>query len=141
MGIRRKARESALQILYEMDLTGSGAEKATSAFCASFKIPEQAHDFCLRLVKGVDTHRGQIDTLVNGHSEHWRLNRMSRVDRNILRLAAFELLYCDDIPPKVTINEAVELGKKFGTEDSGPFINGILDAISHQLCQGGSDKT
>jgi len=66
---------------------------------------------------------------------------MSRVDRNILRLAAFELLYCDDIPPKVTINEAVELGKKFGTEDSGPFINGILDAISHQLCQGGSDKT
>ncbi|HED00646.1 MAG TPA: transcription antitermination factor NusB [Proteobacteria bacterium] len=129
MGIRRKARESVLQILYEMDLTGLGAEKAMAAFCSSFKIPEQAHDFCLRLVTGVETHREQIDTLVNEHSEHWRLNRMSRVDRNILRLAAFELLYCDDIPPKVTINEAVELGKKFGTEDSGPFINGILDAI------------
>ncbi len=129
MGVRRKARESAIQILYEIELTGSGVQEATAAFRSSFKIPETAYEFCLRLVSGVEVHRRQIDALLNSYSENWRLDRMSRVDRNILRMAVFELLYCEDIPPKVTINEAVELGKKFGTEDSGPFINGILDAI------------
>lgn len=129
MGLRRKARESAVQILYEMDLTAIGAEEASAVFCSAFKIPEQTQDFCLHLVKGVEAHKPQIDALLNEYSENWRLDRMPRVDRNILRLAIFELVYCKDIPPKVTINEAVELGKKFGTEDSGPFINGILDGI------------
>lgn len=136
MGIRRKARENAVQILYEMDVTGANKEEALCAFSSSFKIPEKAYDFCLRLVTGVDAHRHELDALVDEYSENWRLDRMSRVDRNILRLATFEMLYCKDIPPKVTINEAVELGKKFGTEDSGPFINGILDAIYNAKIKG-----
>ncbi len=132
MGIRRKAREYAVQILYEMDLTGANAEEATDAFRCSFELPEKCYDFCADLIKGVQTYREELDGLIRRHSAHWRMDRMSRVDRNILRLAVFELLHREDIPPKVTINEAVELGKRFGTEESGSFINGILDAIYDQ---------
>lgn len=129
MGSRRKARECAIQILYEMDLTGTEADEAVNSFRSSFNVPESALVFCLALVRGVQAHRAEIDALIKEHSENWRLARMSRVDRNILRLAVFELLYCEDIPPKVSINEAVDLGKRFGTDESGAFINGILDAV------------
>lgn len=129
MGSRRKARECAIQILYEMDLTGTEADEAVSSFRSSFDVPESAFEFCLALIRGVQTHRTEIDALIKEHSENWRLDRMSHVDRNILRLAIFELIYCEDIPPKVSINEAVELGKRFGTDESGAFINGILDAV------------
>ncbi|MFH1146388.1 MAG: transcription antitermination factor NusB [Pseudomonadota bacterium] len=129
MGSRRKARECAIQILYEMDLTGTHADEAVNSFRSSFNVPESAFGFCLALVRGVQEHCAEIDALIKEHSENWRLDRMSRVDRNILRLAVFELLYCEDIPPKVSINEAVDLGKRFGTDESGAFINGILDAV------------
>jgi N utilization substance protein B len=80
-------------------------------------------------VEGVIQYQNEIDQFIKRVSSHWKINRMSRVDRNIIRIAVFELLYCDDIPFKVSINEAVNLGKKYGTEESGAFINGILDSI------------
>ncbi len=85
-----------------------------------------------RLVLGVLEHRQKIDQLIEKYSENWRLDRMNIIDRAILRLAIFELLYCGEIPPKVTLNEAIELGKRFGSEDSGSFINGILDRIQNE---------
>ena len=88
-----------------------------------------------RLVLGVLEHRQEIDRLIEKYSENWRLDRMDVIDRSILRMAVFELLYCDEIPPKVTLNEAIELGKRYGSEDSGSFINGILDRIQNEAVQ------
>jgi len=85
--------------------------------------------FFHHLVNGVREHRHAIDTAIERFSSNWKLSRMSCVDRNILRIAVFELLFCADIPPKVSINEAIDVGKRFGTEESGAFINGILDSI------------
>lgn len=88
-----------------------------------------------RLVLGVLEHCQEIDRLIEKYSENWRLVRMNIVDRTILRMAIFELLYCEEIPPKVTLNEAIELGKRYGSEDSGSFINGILDRIQNEEVQ------
>jgi len=85
--------------------------------------------FTQQLVSGAWQHRGEIDDLIARYSQHWSLGRIAGVERCILRMAVFELLFCDDIPPKVTINEAIELGKRYGAENSGAFINGILDAL------------
>jgi len=130
LGGRRRSRELALQVLYQVDVTGEGDwEVAFELFCRHFEAPEPLKEFALRLMRGVRDHLEEIDVLIRAHSENWRLERMSRVDRNILRMAAYELLYCQDIPPRVTLNEAVDLGKRFGTEESGAFINGVLDNI------------
>ena len=86
-------------------------------------------DFSARIIRGVEEHRGDLDRIIEKYSSHWKIDRMAHVDRNILRIAVYELLYCDDIPPKVAINEAIDIGKKFGSEDSGAFINGVLDKI------------
>jgi len=85
-----------------------------------------------RLVQGVLEYFPQLDLLIEQYSENWRLDRINMIDRNILRIALFELLYCEEIPPKVTINEAIDLGKRFGSEDSGSFINGILDRVQNE---------
>jgi N utilization substance protein B len=85
------------------------------------------------LVSGVLGAKDQIDALVERFSQNWKIDRMSSVDRNVMRIAVYEMLYCDDIPPKVSINEAVDIGKKFGTQDSGAFINGIMDSIRGEL--------
>ena len=92
----------------------------------------EADDFLKRLVLGVLEHFSELDRLIAKYSENWRLDRINMIDRNILRIALFELLYCEEIPPKVTINEAIDLGKRFGSEDSGSFINGILDRIQNE---------
>jgi N utilization substance protein B len=89
------------------------------------------------LVNGVLGTKGQIDALVERFSQNWKIDRMSSVDRNVMRIAVYELLYCDDIPPKVSINEAVDIGKKFGTQESGAFINGIMDSIRGELVKEG----
>lgn len=89
-------------------------------------------EFAERIVLGVLKHREEIDGLVEQYSDNWRLERMTVIDRNLLRLATFELLYCDEIPPKVALNEAIDLGKKFGSEESSGFINGILDRIQKE---------
>ena len=101
----------------------------------------KSHDpFFLTLVNGVLETKGEIDTLIERFSKNWKIHRMSCVDRNVMRIAVYELLYCDDIPPKVSINEAVDVGKKFGTEESGAFINGIMDSIRDALDNEGKLK-
>ena len=89
--------------------------------------------FTEELVRGFETHKREIDKLLQRHSKNWRLDRMAWVDRNVLRLAAYELMFIKETPPKVVINEAIDLGKKFGSSESGSFINGILDSIHHEL--------
>jgi N utilization substance protein B len=133
MGHRRKAREVALQVLYEMDVLQIGPGEAVELFWKNFDAPEEARAFSSDLVLGTTTYLEEIDGLIIGCSDHWSLDRMSRVDRNILRMAVYELLYCRDIPPKVTLNEAIDLGKDYGSENSGSFINGVLDALYAKL--------
>jgi len=101
--------------------------------CSNFGASEDVKPFSEELVLGVCGHLRELDSLIGKASKNWRLERIAKVDRSILRLAVYELLYRDDIPPKVSINEAVDLGKKFGTEESGAFINGILDKIYSTL--------
>jgi len=129
MGVRRKARERALQALFFADMCRYDAREALQLFSTHFNPSEPILTFFTQLTDGVVRHRQAIDKIIERFSRHWKLGRMSCVDRNILRLAVFELLSCPDIPAKVSINEAIEIGKKFGTEDSGAFINGILDSI------------
>jgi len=128
---RRKSRELALQILYHVDFIKQSIKDALPFFIAHFNFNRDLDEFTSFIVRGVDEYRLEIDSYISDCSEHWTLTRMSPVDRNIIRIAVFEILRCEDIPPKVSINEAIELGKKFGTEKSAVFINGILDKISH----------
>ncbi len=132
MGERRKARETALQVLYLLDIRGRMTDEEIEDVAGELKIEGSARDYCIMLIKGVKERIGEIDRLVEGYSENWTITRMAVVDRNILRLAVYELLYCHDIPYKVVIDEAVELAKRFGAEDSGAFINGILDRIARE---------
>jgi len=132
---RRKSREFALQVLYQLDITKQDVIKTLAQFQDHFSVNEERDDFMERLVLGVLEHCQEIDRLIEKYSENWRLVRMNIVDRTILRMAIFELLYCEEIPPKVTLNEAIELGKRYGSEDSGSFINGILDRIQNEAVQ------
>ena len=137
-GMRRLARERALQALYQLDVSGGlsveeALESAWEANAQEEPKQEAAHRFAVELVQGVCEALEEIDTLVEGHSHHWRFERMSKVDRNILRMAVFELKHRPDIPKKATLNEAIELAKKFGTENSSAFINGVLDRIASRL--------
>ena len=133
MGNRRRSRELAMQALFQIEMTQDHSTEAIELFCKHFRVPKNAKPFFLRLVKGVKEFQHEIDPLITSFSDHWKINRMSRADRNIMRIAVYELLFCDDIPPKVSINEAIDIGKKFGTEESGAFINGILDSIRISL--------
>jgi len=129
MGTRRRSREQALQALFYMDMQREPVEDPVALFCDSFTQERPAETFFHRLIAGVREHRDTIDTVIERYSSNWKISRMSCVDRNVLRIAVFELLFCEDIPPKVSINEAIDVGKRFGTEESGAFINGILDSI------------
>jgi transcription antitermination protein NusB len=133
MGNRRKAREAALQILYQIDVSKNTPKEALRLFWSEHSSLPEVEEFGDRLVEGVVRNQPEIDRLIESHSTHWKLNRMACVDRNILRIAVYELLYCHDIPKSVSLNEAIELGKKFGTEDSGAFINGVLDNIAKEV--------
>ncbi len=137
MGSRRTSRICALQVLYGLELNDVGVDMACRLYWEQFPPAaedpqrlEEIKDFSLNLVRGVDDARDAIDEALQSSSKNWKLNRMALVDRNILRLAVYELLHLPDIPKRVSINEAIELGKKFGSEDSGAFINGVLDKIS-----------
>jgi N utilization substance protein B len=130
---RRKAREIALQVLYSLNFVNIDTQDALDLFWGNFVAPKAAKEFAAFLVQGTCEHKEELDKLIAGCSDNWSLGRMSRVDINVLRLAVFEFLYCDDIPPKVTLNEAVDLGKTFGSENSGSFINGILDTLNLKL--------
>ena len=133
MGKRKKSRELALQVLYQIEMSKGDAEENFDLFWWHFTPSDELKEFSQKIVKGVCQHKEDIDTLIEEYSEHWRLKRITVVDRSILRSAIFELLFCPDVPTNVILNEAIELGKKFGSGKSGPFINGILDRVSHQI--------
>jgi transcription antitermination protein NusB len=130
MGTRRKARELALQALYQMDMTGDYSPRAIEFFLAHFEGSAQAKEFARGLVSGVLTHRTEIDRLIKQSTEHWKLSRMAKVDLMILRMASYELLFCPDIPLNVSMDEAIEIGKRYGSADSPTFINGVLDQVA-----------
>lgn len=127
---RHKARETALKILYQKDVTGNDLKTIWQFFCENYEPSLNYLDYAWTLVKGINKHNAEIDSLIQRYSSNWRLERMSPIDRNALRIAVYEMIYLD-VPPKVSIDEAIELGKRYGTEHSGAFINGILDAIYH----------
>jgi N utilization substance protein B len=132
MTVRRRAREIALQVLYQLDIGQGDPREVLGVYFENFRPSEKAREFCHRLIEGVWQHREEIDRLIEENAENWTLKRMAVVDRNILRIAAYELTHCPDIPFKATLNEAIELAKRFGNDDSGAFINGILDKV-HSL--------
>lgn len=133
MRARRKAREVALQVLYSLNFVTLDVEKAMELFWGNFVAPKADKEFAASLIEGAWGHREELDGLIENSSDNWSLSRMSKVDISILRMAVFELLYCEDIPFKVTMNEAIDLGKTFGAENSGSFINGVLDALNLKL--------
>ena len=133
MGKRRRARELAIQVLFHLEFVTQDPAAEFDRVCDNFGFSTSPRPFSKQLVLGVWENRALIDRLIRQSSKNWRLERMSHVDRNILRLGVYEILYQKDIPHKVSIDEAVELGKKFGTEESGSFINGILDNIYSNL--------
>ena len=122
-----------MQALFYMDMRSNVSVEMLEHFCGNFSPSKKTQPFFLKLVNGVLGAIDELDTLIERFSKNWDINRMSGVDRNVMRIAVFELLYCDDIPPKVSINEAVDVGKKFGSEESGAFINGIMDSIREEL--------
>ena len=126
---RTKAREYTLQLLYQIDITHSESRQTVEDFWNHHTVSSEVKAFAVRLVQGTLEHLRDIDQMIATYASNWEINRMAVVDRNILRLGAYELLYLDDIPPKVCLSEAVELAKRFGDEESGKFVNGILDAI------------
>ncbi|MBI3455149.1 MAG: transcription antitermination factor NusB [Candidatus Rokubacteria bacterium] len=135
MGRRRKARELALQLLYELDLRGEDDIGPTAdEFWGRQRAPEEVRAYANVLVRGTKAHQAKIDGLISRFAERWDLERMAVVDRNILRAAIFELMGESDVPPKVAINEALEIARKFSTEESTRFINGLLDRIRRELC-------
>jgi N utilization substance protein B len=137
---RRRAREIALQVLYGLDVSGGNVKETIDLFWKNFEAPKQVRAFSDILIEGTWNNRKQIDALIGSCAENWSVGRMSKVDKSILRMAGYELLYCRDIPPKVAINEAIDLGKLFGSENSGAFINGVLDALYAKLREKDTDQ-
>ncbi|MHC4954405.1 MAG: transcription antitermination factor NusB [Planctomycetota bacterium] len=130
---RTRGRELALQVLYQIDARGEEAMPVIDAFLEQEEPNSpDVHAFAKELVDGTSERRAEIDALLSSAAENWRLARMALVDRNILRMAIFEMLHLEEIPAKVSINEAIELGKRFSTKQSGSFINGILDRIRRE---------
>lgn len=131
MGLRHQSREYALQILYTLDISKFSLEEIIQEFLKNEKIPENVKEFAQQLVYGTIQHQEEIDSLIKEHTQNWSLERMFCVDRNILRIATFEILYLFDIPTNVIINESIELAKKYGSQDSPKFVNAIIDKIKN----------
>ena len=141
MGHRRKAREYALQGLYMYETVGTPLEELASLDWVEREIGEDIREFARDLISGSIGHLEEIDDLIRRHSKNWKFERLSAVDKSILRLSVYALMHLPDIPVIVTINEGIELGKMYGGESSGQFINGILDAIKNQeLTEGGRGR-
>ena len=129
MGTRRHARELALQALYALDINPAEPRRFLTTFWEHNPSPAEVRGYAGQLVEGVMTRRHELDLLIKSKAQHWALSRMARVDLNLIRLAVYELLYRNDVPKKVIINEAIEIAKKYGSEDSPAFVNGVLDEI------------
>ena len=133
MGARRKAREKALQILFQLDFDSSDVEAVCRGFWSGHASSRKVREFAEELVKGTYANRESIDRMVASTIENWAMDRLASVDKAILRFATYELMYMPDVPPKVTINEAIEIAKAYGTEQSGGFVNGVLDRIREKM--------
>lgn len=129
MGSRRKSREVAIQILYQFQMNPLDIDEGLDLYWAEHPHPKEISSFAEFLVRGVENNKVEIDSLIVNASLNWSLKRINPVDRGILREAIFEFIFCGDIPYKVTLNESIEMGKKFSSEKSGSFINGILDSV------------
>lgn len=140
MGKRRKSREMALQTLFQLECDPRDPMEAFDSLRESMHWAEARVDFARKLVLGVQRTKSDLDLLIRRASKHWRLERMAMVDRSILRLAVYEMLHLEDVPPKVAIDEALELAKRFGAKESGAFINGVLDQIYNDLLKDGRLK-
>lgn len=132
-GRRRRARELALQLLYQRDIAGTEPEEMFARTDEYLGASPEVQEYASRLVLGTLSHLAELDERLGKQSDHWRLGRMPVVDRNLLRVALYELVYEDDTPDPVVIDEAVEIAKKFSTPSSAPFINGVLDGIRRSL--------
>jgi N utilization substance protein B len=130
---RRRSRGTALQILCQIDIARTDAEHAIKLYWSQFESYGHNEDFATQLVRGVVAALPEIDRILEGASEHWRLDRMPVVDRNLLRLGVYELTAAEATPYRVTLNEAIELAKLYGSEDSPSFINGVLDRVARDL--------
>jgi N utilization substance protein B len=137
VGVRREARELALQLLYALELNPIDIEEGLHLSRENSRASEGVRLFAEELVAGVMANRDEIDKKIRGQSKNWAISRMAKVDLNILRLALFELMFRDDIPRNVTINEAIEVAKKFGSEESPAFINGMLDEMDVDISEKG----
>ncbi len=136
MGTRRKARELAVQVLFHLEFNPGDADEAFDLICENFGNPEDIRPYAKLLVSGVCANRMRLDEVIGKASENWRIDRMARVDRTLLRLAVYEMLFVEDVPPKVSIDEALEMGKKYGGTESSRFINGILDFVYREVLRG-----
>ena len=139
VGERRRAREYALQLLFQLDLSPSALDAAVDAFWADKRVSDGVRAFSEEIVRGTMDCREALDEVLASMTLNWRITRMAVVDRNVLRMALFEFLFQPDTPRVVVIDEAIEVAKKFGNDESGPFINGVLDAIRIRLEQGDLD--
>lgn len=139
MGTRRKSRELTLQFLYQGELAGQDNLLDFGEYCIHFQSNKKAIPYAKKLLDGVQEKGDSINQLISKHAENWRLERMSVIDRNILRLAVYEMHYQNDVPVSVAINEAVEIAKRFSTDDSAPFINGILDGVAKEKIKTAED--
>jgi transcription antitermination protein NusB len=130
MGARSSGRESALQMLFALEVNGGGAERTIASFWRETPGDPEGREYADRVVRGAAADMDRVDEAIRKASTNWRLERMARVDRNVLRLGAWELYASPEVPRAVILDEAVELAKRFGSEDSGAFVNGVLDRIA-----------
>jgi len=130
MGSRRTARELALKILYQIEISGSALESVFTDFWENHVYPPEIRDFTENLAKGVAEHLEDIDKAISIYADNWEVSRMAIIDKTLLRLATYEIQYRDDIPHAVSINEALEIAKKYSTSESSRFINGVLDKVA-----------
>lgn len=140
MGLRRKGREYALQVLYIMDLAKMDREKAIRSVLNGAPVEEAVKAFAEKLVEGTHANLKALDATIEKYAKNWELGRMAALDRNLLRMAAYELLHDVDTPISVVIDEAVEIAKEFSTDDSGKFVNGILDRVKNDRKENGTSK-
>ena len=138
---RSQAREEALKVLYQVEVVKDDLDVILKRFWEDNPADDEIRVFAERIVRGTVERCVEIDGILSKHADNWDLSRMAILDKNILRFGVFELLYLDDIPPKVSINEAVNIAKKYSQEDSGKFVNGVLDHINHNEKTKGGSKT
>lgn len=140
MGARRKARELALQMLFQHDMSGNAADQIIDTFEELSKSKPNTREFAVRIFRGAVEHLSELDEMIQNQAENWRLSRMAAVDRNIIRMSVYEFLHESDTPKLVIIDEAIEIAKKYGTQKSPQFINGILDGILKRYNLAGVDE-